>query len=151
MNFDNHSKQTMTTLEAVRAIRHVLKNEPNLTKAGFKDDLSSELFIKERKSMLDEESVDEFLRAVSFLACVNKTKAIGKRQNSYSLKHEAEKNRSREFGNPYVSNGMMIAAAIHLGFEYCRVPYAPINAYFNIGALRQPLPEPITERVINQE
>jgi len=51
--------------------------------------------------------------------------------SSYGLKHRAESwHRQRGTEDPYVSNGMFIAAALNAGYRICRVD-GP-NVYINV-------------------
>lgn len=94
------------------------------------------------------ESADEFLRARAFLINVPKTKTIRPKTSSYWLKHIAEKYPctfpdGTELGPHYVSNGALIAAAIHLGFSWKKYldgyGYDSLNVGFNMS-----------ERVLNE-
>jgi len=82
--------------------------------------------------MLSPRAVDEFMKACRFLSQFGQRLTINTRSSSYGLKHEAERFHRELAGpdhDPYVSNGMLIAAAVHLGFKLKQV--GP-NAYFNI-------------------
>jgi hypothetical protein len=61
--------------------------------------------------MLSEHGVDEFSRAAEFLFRFGRQKSVNRKRASYGLKHDAE----RAAGN-YVANGMLIAAALAMGF-----------------------------------
>lgn len=86
-----------------------------------------------RDHMLHDESVGEFIRAIAFLNGKPKRKTINKSCSSYSLKHKAEMSFGDFKGGSYVSNGMFIAAALHLGFSHVRSRGDGQNAHFNIG------------------
>ena len=125
------------------AIEAVMVKEPNLTHFGFGvfDDHKKTLeqraveFANGRQSMLGSHAVDEFMRACEYLAQREKRASISKSSSSYGLKHEAEQFHVRKngSGDNYVANGMLIAAAVHLGFK---IQQAGPNAYLNIAAER---------------
>jgi len=73
--------------------------------------------------------VDEFIRAAEFLSKFGRRKSMIRKHSSYGLKHDAE----REPGD-YVANGMLIAAALALGFSAERTHAGSPNAYFNISS-----------------
>jgi hypothetical protein len=80
-------------------------------------------FMRSRSGFFSDFAVGGFLRAISFLSRVRHTKTIRPRPSSYGLKHIAEKYpctypEGEPLGPHYVSNGALIAAAIHLGFSY---------------------------------
>ncbi|MCH8863535.1 MAG: hypothetical protein IID51_13665 [Proteobacteria bacterium] len=129
--------------DQVGAIEDARTQEPNLTRSGFayKDkpgrtqaDINAEIE-RDRKQPIGFFAVEEFMRACEFLSQKEKRTTINKDSNSYGLKHEAERfHKKNGASNPYVSNGMFIAAAIHLGFKIKKV--GP-NAYLNISS-REP-------------
>jgi hypothetical protein len=122
-----------------------MAHEPLLTRFGFGIYRDPEKTPEERRQelqavraqLVSSEGVSEFSRACEFLAYYPVRKTINPKAFSYGLKHAAE-HFHRELGNNdnYVSNGALIGAAIHLGFDY-RAD-GP-NAYFNMG-LRQEHP-----------
>lgn len=74
-----------------------------------------------RKDLESEENVEPFLLALAFLARVQKTKTIREGFGSYGIKHIAENYAcsypdGEVLGPQYVSNGVLIAAAVHAGF-----------------------------------
>ncbi len=75
------------------------------------------------------------MRASEFLRSREQRTTISKSSTSYGLKHEAEQfhRENNGDGDNYVANGMLIAAAVHLGFKI--QPEGP-NAYLNIAATR---------------
>lgn len=80
-------------------------------------------FLENRKEFMNPFVVEEFLRGLAFLARVQPTKTIRSGNDSYRLKHIAENYRctypeGMPLGPHYVSNGAMIAAAIHTGFRH---------------------------------
>jgi hypothetical protein len=86
-------------------------------------------FLKNRAEMLGEHGVDEFIRAAEFLSKFGQRKSMNRKRSSYGQKHDAE----REAGD-YVANGMLIAAALALGFSAERTHAGSPNAYFNISS-----------------
>jgi hypothetical protein len=99
-------------------------------------------FLKRRAELLDNHVIDEFMRAIAFLAAVTPTKTIRPDTNSYRLKHIAENFPCRlsdgdELGPMYVSNGALIAGAIHLGFRHRKyidhLGYDDPNVNFNMN------------------
>jgi hypothetical protein len=86
-------------------------------------------FAENRARMLDDYSVDEFICAVAFLSRYGRRKTINRKSSSYGLKHDAERH-----GNHYVANGMLIAAALALGFSAQPTHPGSPNAWFNISS-----------------
>ena len=149
---------------ALRAqIRTVLAVQDQLTRAGFGICRANQLsvaewrskFARERASMLDDEAVLEFGRACSYLALLTTTKAPNRSHSSYGIKHAAERHHRPQVSgdrtvNVYVSNGMLLAAAFHLGLRVSRIAWDSQNAYLNISSRafreldsdRRPLPQP---------
>lgn len=125
------------------AIATVMEQQPTLTRFGLELPDSPKKMTREeraaalknrREDMLRPWAVDEFMKACHFLSQFGQRLTINTRSSSYGLKHEAERFHSELAGpvysyDPYVSNGMLIAAAVHLGFKLKQV--GP-NAYFNI-------------------
>jgi hypothetical protein len=120
------------------AIKTVMVKEPNLTHFGFEigsdpqrprsAEEHEERFRQNREAMLSPQAIGEFMRSIEFLSLAEKRPRINKTSSSYGLKHQAER-LHRDRAIEYISNGMLIAAAIHLGFDTRRD--GP-NAYFNI-------------------
>jgi hypothetical protein len=138
------------------AIKDVMAREPRLSYWGYgigppqrqadgKWETSHERFIrfgKERKGLLDDSTVDEFLRALSLLQILEPTKTINSKSNSYSLKHVAEVAACRfpdgsKLGPHYVANGALIVAAVHSGLKYRTFDdhwgYKKINVSLNVS------------------
>jgi hypothetical protein len=86
-------------------------------------------FLANRAEMLGEHGVDEFVRAAEFLSKFGRRKSLNRKRTSYGLKHDAE----RATGD-YVANGMLIAAALAMGFSAERTHAGSPNAYFNISS-----------------
>lgn len=138
------------------AIREVMDREPFLTAWGYrigrpqrKDDGRYETeaerqarFQDNRSEMLSDGCADEFLRALVLVQLLKPIKSINPRAGSYGLKHRAEKLASfcpdgSALGPHYVSNGMLIAAAVHVGYRYKtyadELGYTSINVAFNMS------------------
>jgi hypothetical protein len=109
--------------EAKSAVETVMANWPNLTCWGFAE-ARSESF-SEARAQLRSEGLSYFLRAAEWLSHIprHKTPNLG----SYFLKHQAER-----WTGDYVSNGALIAAAIHLGFKVEPIQGTP-NALINVA------------------
>ena len=79
-------------------------------------------FAAGRAEMLEPAALAEFARACEFLSRLSRTQAPTKVLTTYNLKHSAERwHRHRgiegRWDQDYVSNGMLLAAAYHLGFQ----------------------------------
>lgn len=86
-------------------------------------------FQHERDEMLTMPSLGQFAFCCEWLRGVERTKNINTRFNSYGHKHRVE-----GFYGVYISNGMFIAAAIHLEFLVRRdSPHSP-NCCINVSA-----------------
>jgi hypothetical protein len=99
-------------------------------------------FLQSRKECLGRRPTKAFLRSLAFLALVPKTKTIRSGTGSYRLKHIAENYASTypegaKLGPDYVPNGMLIAAAVHMGFKFKthvdELGYDTLNASFNMS------------------
>jgi hypothetical protein len=99
-------------------------------------------FQEHRKECFGKYSAEAFLRSMALLARVKETKTIRSGAGSYRLKHIAENYvcnypEGGKLGPAYVSNGMLIAAAVHLGFNYKtyvdELGYDTLNANFNMS------------------
>jgi hypothetical protein len=80
------------------------------------------------RARLVDDGVEEFLRSLALLERIQPTKNVRSNTDSYELKHIAEKYRctypeGQELGPDYVSNGALIAAAVHAGFSYRTYSY----------------------------
>lgn len=78
-------------------------------------------FDKGRAELTSEYAAEPFLLSLAFVSRVERTKTVRPATNSYWLKHIAESYAAtypegEELGPRYVSNGILIAAAIHAGF-----------------------------------
>ncbi len=124
------------------AIEAVMERTPLLTHFGFgifdERDKSPQQreaeFRHNRERMRGSLAIAEFIRAYEFLEQVPRRTTINRNRSSYGLKHEAERfHRERGVDNPYVANGMFIAAAIYLDFK---IQQNGPNAHLNVGTRR---------------
>jgi hypothetical protein len=119
------------------AVSKVLEGVPRLSMMGYGSyhpEWKSELkrwetpqesyayFLKEREAFYSDWGLDEFLLALAFVRRIPATKTVRGGAGSYSLKHIAERMPfvcadGTELGPHYVSNGALIAAALHAGFN----------------------------------
>ncbi len=99
-------------------------------------------FLDLRKECLGRNAARAFLQSLAFLALVKKTKTIRSGTGSYRLKHVAENYEctypeGAKLGPVYVPNGMLIAAAVHMGFRYRThvddLGYITLNVSFNMS------------------
>ncbi|WP_419786878.1 hypothetical protein [Pseudodesulfovibrio sp.] len=118
-------------------IQRVLNNEPELVDRGIgvyveKGGNRDEAYNRGRELLLSE--VDSFNAACNWLDKQPRTKNINANApTSYTLKHCAERwDKANNGGSGYISNGTLIAAAIHLGFKYKKYPDSP-NVHLNIS------------------
>jgi hypothetical protein len=91
-------------------------------------------FERSRAELLHDGALEEFGLAISFLKTREKAKSIQRVSTSYGYKHQAEAfhKAGDHASGAYISNGVFIAAAEHLGFRLQRVGSTP-NAYLNIA------------------
>lgn len=113
------------------ALCGVAKRYPRLTASGFGiGDWDPEKtpaerrrdFAKDRAELVSDYAVKPFLASLAFVSRVERTKTIRPATNSYWLKHIAENYEctypnGEKLGPIYVPNGVLIAAAIHAGFN----------------------------------
>jgi hypothetical protein len=132
------SERAFYVAAARTAVQKVLSEIPQLTVSGVGIGRRQKLdngkletleeydarFLYGRNECLDDNSIEQFLLSLAFVAKIEPTKTIN-RQNSgsYRLKHIAEEwscsyPDGTELGPQYVRNGMLIAAAVHYGFKY---------------------------------
>lgn len=99
-------------------------------------------FLERRQECLGQDAAEAFLRSLALLARVKPTKTIRSGTGSYRLKHIAENYactypEGEALGPDYVPNGMLIAAALHMGFKYKThvddLGYDTQNASFNMS------------------
>jgi hypothetical protein len=99
-------------------------------------------FEERREECLGRHAAEAFLRSLALLARVKETKTVRSGTGSYRLKHVAENYvctypEGQKLGPDYVPNGMLIAAALHMGFKYKthvdELGYDTQNATFNMS------------------
>lgn len=99
-------------------------------------------FQERREECLGKHAAEAFLRSLALLERVTVTKTIRSGAGSYRLKHIAENYvctypEGGKLGPAYVPNGMLIAAAVHMGFAYKTYMddfgYDTLNASFNMS------------------
>lgn len=138
------------------ALRDVSERTPKLTMWGIgvgrprrKDDGRWEnsqdmnaKFRRERAELVSDGAVQAFLASLAFLARVTPTKTIRQGTGSYWLKHIAENYicanpEGNKLGPTYVANGVLIAAALHVGFKMKtsvdEMGYDNLNVSFNMS------------------
>jgi len=136
------------------AIRSVLSAVPVLTAAGIgirpprrnadaKWETSHDRnarFLEWQKEL--QESEEQFLLALAFVSQIRKIKTVANGRGSYRLKHIAENYActyptGEELGPRYVSNGALIAASVHAGFNFKKyvdeLGYDNLNVTFNMS------------------
>jgi hypothetical protein len=136
------------------AIRSVLDAVPVLTSAGIgvgppnrnadgkweTPQQRNSQFVESQRELLDSE--EQFLLSLAFVSRIRKIRTIGSGRGSYGLKHIAEKYlcnypTGEELGPQYVSNGALIAAAVHWGFCFRKyvdhLGYIELNVSFNMS------------------
>jgi hypothetical protein len=119
----------VTKPDLTKALLDVMQRYPDLTIDGLGGDSRPDL--ERRRSDLIA-AHDQFERAVAWLRLVPKVQTP--RRSSYYLKHAAER-----WAGAYVSNGALIAAAVHLGFPIERSP-SHINANIGVTTLERRWP-----------
>jgi hypothetical protein len=99
-------------------------------------------FLERRQECLGRHAAKAFLVSLAFLALLPKTKTVRSGAGSYRLKHIAENYRctfpeGEKLGPHYVPNGILIVAAVHMGFKYKThvddLGYDTLNASFNMS------------------
>ena len=122
-------------------IANVMKKHPALNEFGYNFPSKSGESVAERKRRLKKhrsnlmESVNQCSLCEEWLSGLNRRKTVNDRApSSYGLKHKVE-----SWAGLYVTNGSLIAAAIHLGFRVSGKPGRP-NVHINISSKN-----PITE------
>lgn len=128
------------------AIEAVLAGQPELCANGFRSswrrwtpEEEAEYFRTSRAAMTHTAYVQQFARAVAFLQTKAKSATVPRKRTSYGYKHDAEgfHETTNPGHDPYVANGMFIAAALHLGFTVKRDRASP-NAFINIAEPKTP-------------
>lgn len=148
---DEKPLRSLSHAVARTAVRRALELESLLTERGFdsvvpqtsreremtRDQLRA-AFKERREEALGDWAMDQFELALIYINMQEYRKTINKDFSSYGLKHRAE-NLSRNqklhthLGN-YVSNGMLIAAAMTRGLACKPTFFGSSNAFFNISS-----------------
>lgn len=148
----NHRLDRALSRSLLRIPLHrVLDAREDLTLRGFDKiwigpSYEMKLPVDERKALLaerrreayqDDWATDQFELALIFLSRQQRTATINRKVTTYGLKHRAE-GLSRRFGlfehlGNYVADGMLIAAAYHLGFIVKPTGYEVYSARLNIS------------------
>jgi hypothetical protein len=116
---------------AMAALNSVADRFPRLTINGFGigdwyfDDTRAsrrKKFDDSRARLVSNYAVEPFLASLAFVSRIERTRTVRPATNSYWLKHIAESYEcayptGEKLGPVYVANGVLIAAAIHAGFE----------------------------------
>lgn len=98
--------------------------------------------MESRGEFFEGHAAEEFLLSLAFLSQVHPTKTIRPNTSSYWIKHIAENfvcayPEGDKLGPQYVSNGALIAAAIHAGFIFKthtdELGYDSLNVSFNMS------------------
>lgn len=129
-------RECMTRILAKSGIRRAMDLEPSLTHFGYgvywdrkqTPEERRAKFAETRAEMLDDYAAEEFARAVAYPSQFGRRKTINLKSGSYGLKHGAER-----FAGRYVANGMLIAAALAIGFSARPTHPGSPNAFFNIS------------------
>lgn len=107
-------------------LQKIIKKYPNLTMHGFSDNLNPMNGrygnINSQQSPMTLSLLDKINLCENWLLKQNYTKTLvtNGRPSTYQLKHYVE----RETGT-YIQAGCMIAAVLHLGIAYKRMPFMP--------------------------
>jgi hypothetical protein len=128
------------------AIEAVMAREPGICANGYRthdprrspqDNVAA--FNASRHDLLRSAFVKQFVRAIEYLHTQEKSNTVSRKRTSYGYKHAAEDfhRAAASHADPYVANGVLIAAAIHLGFTVKRDGASP-NAFINIAAPKVP-------------
>ncbi|MBI1252171.1 MAG: hypothetical protein GC189_11935 [Alphaproteobacteria bacterium] len=128
-------------VEDVRAeVAAILEREPELSSYGFGKFRPSDDLAAMRADALTESSCQEFEKAIAWLSLMKPTASLNRHATSYGYKHEVERWFAATYqGNSYVANGMLIAAALHLGLRVRRAMHngrGTPNAYINLPQRR---------------
>ncbi|HEV7264741.1 MAG TPA: hypothetical protein VGN83_07475 [Falsiroseomonas sp.] len=127
-------------------VRAVMGSNDRLTRHGFGVYDEGRISVAEwrtrfaasRAEMLEPAALGEFERACEFLSRLSRTQAPTKVLSTYNLKHSAERwHRHRgiegRWDREYVSNGMLLAAAYHLGFHVRRASPTAFTGHLNVS------------------
>ena len=118
---------TLVDIEnAEQAIKVVANSEKELSYFGYRHP-DHKNFSANRAELFQQFTAEEFVRATVWLEDEVTNGRLVRARGSYTLKHEAE-----DATRGYISNGVLIAAAISLGLKVVRVPETP-NAMISIA------------------
>jgi hypothetical protein len=121
---------SLTHIEQARAeINAVMAQFPDLCADGFLRGQPC----KDRGEMLTDDTVEQFISAKAWLVRQPKSRTVTRAANSYTLK-QIVKEEARFHGlsgGDYVSNGILIAAAVATGFT---IEPDPPNARLNLSS-----------------
>jgi hypothetical protein len=125
---------SLTHIEQARAeVNAVMADFPDLTYSGFWRKARGEKLESQRALMLTDDAVEQFINAKAWLGRQPKSRTINRAAPSSLLKRIAA-HEAKFYGLPgdgYVSNGMLIAAAVATGFT---VEPDPPNALLNLNS-----------------
>jgi hypothetical protein len=115
-------------MNTLAALRDAMAKQPDLTIDGLAGPTRNAF--AERRAEL-EKGVDQFERAVTWLTLVPPRQSPNRRHgHSYEVKHAAQR-----WAGGYISNGALIAAALHLNLPIHQCP-SGINAWLAISSRR---------------
>jgi hypothetical protein len=118
-------------------IAHVMREHRSLTPFGFHS--FNDKRLEDRSDMLSPKRVKEYRAARAFIEAMGTTKTVTTTSpSSYETKHVAER-----WAGQYISNGMLIVAAIAMGLAIMNPKGSP-NAH--IGLSRRALSQPRAKR-----
>lgn len=122
----------MTLEEARIAMEAVMANNRKIHLYGTEpaDHRKLDQWESHRAGLLEDDGLEQFRTAVAYLQLMKPTKTVStKSPFSYGLKHGAERWGDQNGMSSYVGNGVLIAAALHLGM---RVLLDDYNAHIGI-------------------
>lgn len=135
----------MLSEKSLCEVARVLENERFLTAGGFgRHDEDGNIFFKAEpvESRLREfaghpNMKDEWESCCDFVSQCKRLKKISDEMWSYGWKHRCE-----QWCGAYISNGMFIAAVIHLGIPYRQCDPKSPNADFALSSVDHKMPPP---------
>lgn len=142
---DAHAEPRTLQRCVIRALLEpVIESDARLTTHGFgvpRRNYPGEKYAQEltrsRAEFYDDWSCDQFELALEFLQRCDRRKTLNRDFSTYGLKHKAE-NISREYKirtelGDYVSNGLLIVAALYEGFSVQQIDWDSLNGVLNIS------------------
>lgn len=143
---DAHAEPRTLQRCVIRAVMEpVIESDKRLTMHGFgvpRQHYPGEKYALEfkrsRAKFYEDWSCDQFELALEFLQRCDRRKTLNRDFSTYGLKHRAE-DISREYEirtdlHNYVSNGILIVAALYEGFEVRRISWDSLNGILNISS-----------------